>query len=304
MAQRSQKHKEKKTIVKENIKAKFLCYFSMLGVSIIFSAVWALVRWVWLEFGFFPNVKTATAEIVIPIILSIIYYIVTLISSRKYSIEKFVRGSASFLSLALFIFIGFIVESRMNKIVDIQSITPAQKNVMEKADYIHVRKLSIDDLDKNQHGRYIKHSISGRYFHFIRLHDYEVYALHSIPNAFIGHHVTSEEHNYPIFDRKKELEKLYRDFWEQQSGHLLRRLNMNDIYLKRLLPKDYVEGFQHAMGNVSKKYRQVHQDQTIIYEIVFKPLDTSFHASMWLIVLLIEAILLTIAFRLALDKKE
>lgn len=128
------------------------------------------------------------------------------IKSIKDSIEKFVWGGAFILSVLLFMSTGNIVESRMNKNAKILSITPDRKDVLEKADYIHVVKMSSADLDKYQYGNYLDFSTSSKKSgaRDITFHYYEVYALRSVPNVFIGHEVT-ETHDYS-FAKKKALE--------------------------------------------------------------------------------------------------
>lgn len=302
------KYEEQEDNVNDNAELKYQCVVTMLVASIIISAVWALIRWGWLEFGLFPKVKTIVTGFFIPMSLSIIFILKYrhYISSIKDSKEEYVFGGAMVLSFLLFMSTGNIVESRMNKIVDIPYLTPDQKDVIRTPNYIHVKNLSIVHLDVNQQGRFLDYSLhrkGGKYStgKEIKFHYYEVYPLRYIPNAFIGHEET-ESHNY-TFSSNKWLNEQYRQFGKRQRGHLL-RLNMNDSYLKRLLPSDNIEGFQHAVENISKEYSQAHQGPTIIYELVKKPKDTTFHVSIWLIVLLVEAILLAVAFKWAFVKKE
>ena len=277
----------------------------MLVASIVFSALWALLRWAWIELDLFPNAKGYVTDIVVPGILSGIYLLVCyhFIKSIKDKIEDKVWFGAFAFSFLLLWSTGSCVESMLTQIVELPRITAEQKQTLAEADYIHVTNLSQTDLDLDSHGWYLDYSMrSRRHGEDIVFHFYEVYALRSIPNVFIGHEKEqTHDYTYANLDKLNKQSKL---FGEAQQGHLS-HLEMNNCYLKRLLPKDNIEGYRHAVETVPDGvWKSDQRDEPLILEIVDEPKDISFYGSIWMVALLVGALLLTIIFTCFFVKAE
>ena len=288
--------------------------FRVLFVSVIMAAIYALIRWGWIEWGWFPKAKDYVPDIVVPVIMAAVHLFIcrNFISSLRGKAGEFALFVGAVLSIILFMFAGFtgglMVDRKTVDISDFHNVTPEMESALAKADYLHVKNLSTADLDTIRGNYYFDVSTYHTGYKGLRtkivFHLYGVYPLRAIPNVYLANE-TTERHDY-TFTSKKVLNAKHQHFIEKKAGFMLNE-EMNDRYLKRLLPSDNIEGYQEAIREIYKKGNKTFDsDKIIIYE--FTKSEKSENGILFVVIifaiLLLEIILLLIGYRWFFGKEK
>ena len=310
-ADQRQKKSPKKVQNIPNYSPVFRVFFA----SVIMAAIYALIRWGWSEWGWFPKAKDYVPDFAVPIIMAVVHLFIfrNFVSSFKGKAEELAWFVVAILSFSLFMVAGFtgglMVDRKTVDISDFHIITPEMESALAKVDYLHVKNLSTADLDTIRGKYYFDvstyHTGYGGLRTNIVFHLYGVYPLRAIPNVYLANE-TTEEHDY-TYASKKVLNAEHQHFIEKEAGFMLKE-EMNDRYLKRLLPSDNIEGYQEAIREIYKKENKpFDSDKIIIYE--FTNSEKSENGIFLFVViifaiLLLEIILLLIGYRWFLDKEK
>lgn len=288
-----------------------ICY--VFFSSIIIATLCGLISLGWREWGWFPKAKDYVPDFVVPVIMSAVHLFIcrNFIRSLKGKAGEFAWYVAAILSFFLFMVAGFtgslLVDRKTVNISDFHNITPEMESALAKADYLHVKNISTADLDTIRGNYYFDFSTytGSRARERIEFHLYGVYPLCAIPNVYIVNE-TTESHDY-TYASKEALDEMAENFIDKEAGFMLKE-EMNDRYLKRLLPSDNIEGYQEAIREIyEKENKPFDSDKIIIYE--FTNSEKSENVIFFLLViifaiLLLEIILLLIGYRWFFDEEK
>jgi len=110
------------------------------------AVAWGLLRYVWIEFDFLPQVQNTVIDFGIPMTLGILatFLIRHDISSLKDKYENFAWLVSILMFFLIFINVGRFVQHRTARIISLAELTSANISQTDHADYVEVKSLNVD----------------------------------------------------------------------------------------------------------------------------------------------------------------
>ena len=158
------------------------------GKCILFIAVaWAVIRWAWLSYDWFPMVKSPIPEIFIPLALTFLtaFIIKHEIEAMNDKYENFAFYIISLSAMLIFINAGFIAEDATTKVVSVGKLTDLSKEEIRNANYLQVEITEPDTSSYNYTTDYYIQGRSRSSIEDLTLCVYQVCPLKEMKGAFV-----------------------------------------------------------------------------------------------------------------------
>ncbi len=295
----AQKRSDKETTYATN----YLPIFRVFLITLFLLAIYSLICWGRLEWEWFPQLSYDTIEelFVVPFLLHL-YLCRNFFFAIKHNFNGILAAILVIGIFPLFLFLKTptMLERMALDITEIPAITPDSEPILANAECIHVAKLTTADLDTTKGNYYFHIANDKSIFYCIHV----AYPLSAIPNVYL---VNSKKEAHSHLEKKEVLELRRQRFIDEEKNFIL-RMDLNDRYLKRLLPIDHIEGYQMAIKELyEKENKPFDPNKIILYKITSDKITKESHIYNVLFILAIlffEYILLIVCNRFLLNHKE
>ena len=234
-------------------------------VAVGIAVAWGLLRYVWIEFNFLPQVQNTVIDFGIPMTLGILatFLIRHDISSLKDKYENFAWLVSMLMFFMIFININRFVQHRTARVISLTELTSSNISQTDHADYVEVKHLN---ADTSLVGRNFDYSVLSkpRGGSDITFYLYQLCPLRSISGAFVGC-CSSQRYTYSMsFER--EIDKRKVQFTSRYHDHI-KQIAPDATFLKVVKPSDHLQNYQSVVNDFFPYYNGRPVTKSRIFEI-------------------------------------
>ena len=234
-------------------------------VAVGIAVAWGLLRYVWIEFNFLPQVQNTVIDFGIPMTLGILatFLIRHDISSLKDKFEDFAWVVSILMFFLIFMNVGRFVQHRTARIISLAELTSANISQTDHADYVEVKSLNVDTTFI---GRNFDYSVNSnpRAGSTITFYLYQLCFLRGTGSGFVGY-CSSESNTYSLsFERtigehQAQFISLYHD--------RIKQIAPSSTFLKVVKPSDHLENYLSIVDENFSYYNGKPITRSRIFEI-------------------------------------
>ena len=234
-------------------------------VAVGIAVAWGLLRYVWIEFNFLPQVQNTVIDFGIPMTLGILatFLIRHDISSLKDKYENFAWIVSMLMFFMIFINVNRFVQHRTARVISLTELTSSNISQTDHADYVEVKHLN---ADTSLVGRNFDYSVLSkpRGGSDITFYLYQLCPLRSISGAFVGY-CSSQRYTYSLsFERtigehQAQFISLYHD--------RIKQIAPSSTFLKVVKPSDHLENYLSIVDENFSYYNGKPITRSRIFEI-------------------------------------
>lgn len=234
-------------------------------VAVGIAVAWGLLRYVWIEFNFLPQVQNTVIDFGIPMTLGILatFLIRHDISSLKDKYENFAWLVSMLMFFMIFININRFVQHRTARIISLAELTSANISQTDHADYVEVKSLNVDTtfIGRNFDYSVISNPRAGS---TITFYLYQLCFLRGTGSGFVGY-CSSESNTYSLsFERtigehQAQFISLYHD--------RIKQIAPSSTFLKVVKPSDHLENYLSIVDENFSYYNGRPITRSRIFEI-------------------------------------
>ena len=234
-------------------------------VAVGIAVAWGLLRYVWIEFNFLPQVQNTVIDFGIPMTLGILatFLIRHDISSLKDKYENFAWIVSMLMFFMIFINVNRFVQHRTARVISLTELTSSNISQTDHADYVEVKHLN---ADTSLVGRNFDYSVLSkpRGGSDITFYLYQLCPLRSISGAFVGY-CSSQRYTYSLsFERtigehQAQFISLYHD--------RIKQIAPSSTFLKVVKPSDHLDNYLSIVDENFSYYNGRPITRSRIFEI-------------------------------------